>query len=321
VEHRAVRDRGPGSRNLALPKENFLIRTAALVLLIAFGASAEPKIDNVLVKMVPPGTTSIVGARMDVLKATDFYKRMLAAQKLPQLDKFAVESGFDPRRDVKEILFAEAPQGSVLLGRGTFRINEPILQGAKKIRYHEYTIVAQEASGFCILDSTLAVAGEIPAIEAALDEWKSGKHTAALPLIAKVKAASESTQLWGVSTGAAAFLADNLPIMSGGIDFSKIFRGLEDTWFVGDFSAGLRADVHGTAAKEQDAANLRDAVKGLVGLGRLSVPEKQPELLKLWDGITVEQMGRAITVHADIPQDLMERVVRLLSASRTGGKI
>ncbi len=292
------------------------MRSAALLFAFGLLASGEPKIDNVLVKMVPPGTTSLVGARMDALKATDFYKRMLAAQKLPQLDRFAVESGFDPRRDVKEILFAEVPQGSVLLARGTFRINEPILKGAKKVRYHEYTIVAQEASGFCILDSTLAVAGEIPAIEAALDEWKSGSHTAAQPLIAKVKAASESTQLWGVSTGAAAFLADNLPIMAGGIDFSKIFRGLDDTWFVGDFSAGLRADVHGTAAKELDAANLRDAVKGLVGLGRLSVPEKQPELLKLWDGITVDQQGRIIVVHADIPQDLMDRVVRLLSSGR-----
>lgn len=297
------------------------MRAAALGLLFALAAGAEPRIDNVLVKMVPPGTTSIVGARMDVLKATVFYQKMLAAQKLPQLDKFAAESGFDPRRDVKEILFAETPQGSVLLARGSFRINEPILKGAKKIRHREYTIVGQETSGFCILDSTLAVAGEIPAIEAALDEWKAGAHKAALPLIAKVKTAADSTQLWAVSSGAAAFLADNLPIVAGGIDFSKIFRGLEDTWIVADFSAGLRADVHGIAAKEQDAVNLRDAVKGLVGFGRLSVPDNQPELLKLWDGIVVDQQGRAITVHADIPQDLIDRLVRMLSASRTPGRV
>jgi hypothetical protein len=302
------------------------MRTAALLfvlgLVVTVTASAEPKIDNVLVKMVPPGATSLVGARMDALKNTDFYKRMLAAQKLPQLERFFVESGFDPRRDVKEILFAEVPQGSVLLARGTFRINEPILKDSKKVRHGEYTIVAVEASGFCILDSSLAVAGEIPAIEAALDEWKSGTHTAAQPLIARVRSASESTQLWGVSTGAAGFLADNLPITSGGIDFSKIFRGLEDTWLVADFSAGLRADIHGTAAREADAGSLRDAVKGLVGLGRLSVPEKQPELLKLWDGITVEQQGRSIVVRADIPQDLIDRLVQMLSlASQRGGRV
>jgi len=297
------------------------MRGIAVFFALTIAASAEPKIDNVLVKMVPPGTTSLVGARMDVVKTTDFYKKMLLAQKLPQLERFFVESGFDPRRDVKEILFAEAPGGSVLLARGTFRINEPVLKNTKKIRYHEYTIVAIEASGFCILDSTLAVAGEIPAIEAALDEWKSGTHTAAQPLIARVKSASESTQLWAVSTGVAGFLADNLPITTGGIDFSKIFRGLEDTWLVADFSSGLRADIHGTAAREADAANLRDAVKGLIGLGRLSVPEKQPELLKLWDGITVEQQGRALTVRADIPQDLIDRLVQMLNSSRPGGRV
>jgi len=47
------------------------MRSVALVLLFAFGAAAEPRIDNVLVKMVPPGTTSLVGALMDVLKTTD----------------------------------------------------------------------------------------------------------------------------------------------------------------------------------------------------------------------------------------------------------
>lgn len=179
-----------------------------------------------------------------------------------------------------------------------------------------------EASGFCILDSSLAVAGEIPAIEAALDEWKSGAHTAAQPLIARVKSAGESTQLWAVSTGAAGFLADNLPVTTAGIDFSKIFRGLEDTWLVADFSGGLRAEIHGTAAREVDAGNLRDAVKGLVGLGRLSVPEKQPELLKLWDGIMVEQQGRIIVVRADIPQDLIDRLVQMLSlAGQRGGRV
>jgi hypothetical protein len=294
------------------------MRTAFVLLVAALAANAEPRVDNVLMKMVPPGTTSILGARMDVLKTTEFYKRMIAAQKLPQFERFAAESGFDPRRDVREILFVEAPQGPVLMARGNFRINEPILKGTKKVRHGEYTITAVEVSGFCILDSTLAVAGDIPAIEAVLDEWKSGSHTTAQPLIARVKSASESTQLWGFSTGAAGFLADNFPLASGGIDFSKIFRSLDDTWFAANFDTGLRAEVHGTAAREQDAASLRDAIKGIVGFGRLSVPEKQPELLKLWDGIVVDQQGRAITLRADIAQDLIDRVVQMLGGSSRG---
>ncbi len=271
--------------------------------------------DNVLEKMVPPGTTSLVGARMDLLKTTAFYRQMVAAQKLPQIDKFAQESGFDPRRDVRELLYAEALEGSVLLARGNFHVNEAMLKSGIVIRHGKYKIISQGTNGLCILDPSLAVAGEIHAIKAALDEWTSGKHTAAQPLLAHLKAVEESSQLWGYSQGAAGFLANNIPKTNTGIDFSQILRGLDDTWFQADFAAGLRTEIHGTTATEKDAMNLRDTVKGLVGLGRLYTPDKQPELVRLWDGILVEQVNRSITLHADIAQDLIERLIQMLGTA------
>ena len=291
------------------------MRSALLFVTAASLMTAAPRVDNVLLKMVPPGTTSLVGARMDVLKTTDFYRKMVAARKLPQIDKFAEESGFDPRRDVRELVYAEAPEGSVLLARGNFRVNEALLKNGKTTRHGRYQIVGQGTSGVCILDPTLAAAGEIPAIEAALDEWTSGQHTAAQSLMAHLKTVDERSQLWGFSQGAAGFLANNIPNTNSGIDFSKIFRGLDDTWFQADFSMGLRAEVHGTTATEKDALNLKDAVKGLVGLGRLYTPDQQPELIKLWDGILVEQVNRSIVIRADIAQDLIERLIQMLSST------
>ena len=95
--------------------------------------------------------------------------------------------------------------------------------------------------------------------------------------------------LWGVSTGFAGFLANNLPHAGNGIDFSAIFRGIESTWFSASVASGFQAAIHCTTATEKDAMNLRDAAKGLVGLGRLSVPQNKPDLLRFWDGITVDQ--------------------------------
>ena len=95
----------------------------------------------------------------------------------------------------------------------------------------------------------------------------------------------------------------------------------QDTWFEVDLSGGFRADVHGTAASEKDAVSLRDAVRGMVGLGRLNVPEKQEDLLRVWDGITVEQQGRSIRVRADIAQDLIDRMVQLLGTGRNGQRV
>jgi hypothetical protein len=308
---------------VAVSEEEFLKhRSSGALALYAFASlspallSAQPRIDNVLERMVPPGTTSLVGARMDQMKQTATYEKMLASQSLVQVDQFAAETGFDPRRDVRELLYASNGSGGVLLARGTFHLNAGTasLKNARRTRHGKYEIVgaARGDGGFCILDPTLAAAGDIPVLEAALDEWASGPHTAAQPLVTRLTGVNPQSQIWGISGGAGNFLADHPPAASSGIDFSKIFRGLQDTWFQADLSTGLKAEVHGMTATEKDAISLRDTVRGVVGLGRLSVPENQPELLKVWDGITVDQVGRSISLRADIPQDLLDRLVQIL---------
>lgn len=290
------------------------MRSAALLFALSSFAAAQPAVDNVLERMVPPGATSLVGARMDRIKQTEFYRKLIAATPLPQLDQFARDTGFDPRRDVRELLYVNVPSGSVMLARGTFHIETATMKGMQKTRHGNYDIWGRESGGFCILDSTLAIAGDVPAVEAALDEWKSGSHTAAQPLLARVSSVSPQAQFWGISTGLAGFLAEHPPAANSGLDFSKIFSGLRDSWFQVDLASGLKAEVHGTTATEKDAISLRDTVRGLVGLGRLQVPEKQPELLRVWDGITVDQQGRSLALHVDIAQDLVDKLVRLLSA-------
>lgn len=292
---------------------SFLLSPVFLLTAVA-AAQAAPRVDNVLVRMVPPGVTSLVGAHMDQLVASDLYRKMLAQQKLPQLDQFAHDTGFDPRRDVREVLLATSPKGSVLLARGTFSLRRDPAPGMKLVRHGRYNIRALDTSGFCILDSTLAAAGDLPAVEAALDEWQSGTHKAAESLLNTVAALNPQTQLWGVSTGFAAFLATNLPRAGNGIDFSAIFKGLESTWFSASAESGFQASIHGSTATEQDAITLRDTAKGLIGLGRLSVPDGQSDLLRFWDGITVEQAGRSFALNADIAGNLIDQMVRLISA-------
>lgn len=299
-----------------LAKLPAILLSATLVAPVAIGA---PRVDNVLEKMVPADTHSLVYARMDALKATNLYQKLVAEQKVPQLDQFAQDTGFDPRRDVRELLFATTPaSGRVVLARGTFHLNPAVTKSLRRIHHAGYDIWGQQSGGFCILDETLAVAGDIDGVAAALDEWTTGKHTAGPKLLTRAAAISDRSQIWGVSSGVPTFLIDNIPKTNTGIDFSRIFKGLEDVWFQADLTNGLLADVHGMTATDQDAISLRDAVRGLVGLGRLSVPDKTPELLRLWDGITAEQSGRSVILKADIAQDLIERLVRMLGSMGPG---
>jgi hypothetical protein len=297
-----------------------LLRVLVPALVFALSLSAEPRVDNVLQQMVPPGSTSLVGARMDQIKQTEVYRKMLASQNLVQVDEFARETGFDPRRDVRELLFVTGSPGAVMLARGTFHLSPSTLKEMKKIRRGKYDIWVRSESGFCILDSTLAAAGDISSVEAALDEWTSGTHTAAQPLLARLPSVNPQSQLWGISTGTGSFLAEHPPVANSGLDLSAIFRNLHDYWFEADFTAGMRAEVHGTTATEKDAIQLRDVVRGVVGLGRLNVPENQPELLKVWDGITVDQQGRSVSLHGDISQSLIDKLMQILGGKPTGAR-
>src|SRR4051794_16843342 len=80
LEHCAFRGRGAGNRVVAVSEEEFLMRFPALVLLAISTAFGEPRIDNVLVKMVPPAATSLVGAHMDQIRNTEFYRKLLERQ-------------------------------------------------------------------------------------------------------------------------------------------------------------------------------------------------------------------------------------------------
>ena len=290
-----------------------------LSLLLSTALAAQPRIDNVLERMVPPAATGLVGAHMDQIKQTEMYRKLVAAQGgFQQLDEFARETGFDPRRDVREILFVTENNGAVLLARGNFHLNPSATKDAHKTRHGQYDIWGDSMNGFCILDPTLAAAGSVPAILDVLNEWTSGTHTSARRLLGYVSTVQPQYHVWGVSTGSGNFLADHPPAQGSGLDFSTIFRTLQDYWFQADFSAGMRAEIHANTRTEKEAMNIRDAVRGLVGLGRLNTPDNQPELLKVWDGIAVDQQGRNIAIHADMPQELIDRLVQMLSAVPSG---
>ncbi len=74
-------------------------------------------------------------------------------------------------------------------------------------------------------------------------------------------------------------------------------------------------NITGECKSEQDAKSLGDAARGMVGLGRLNVPENRPELLRLFDGIKVEQKQRSIQVNVNISADLIDRMIQANSSA------
>lgn len=294
------------------------MRSLFVLVLCIFPLGAAERVDNVLARMVPANSVSLTGMRMDQLKQTPLFQKLIAQQKLPQLDQFAKESGFDPRRDVRDLLLASIGKQSVLLARGSFHVNIP--GKAKQFNYHGYVVVSNgnpepQEAGFCILDRTLAAAGPMPLLKAALDQYKSGNRNNAAELLTRARAIPDNYQFWVVTAGNSNFISDNVDKSSGGPDLSRILGTFQNALVEADLRNGLKANAEGYCNSAQEAKSLSDAARGLVGMGRLNTPDNQPDLLRLWDGIKVTQSDRKVVLTADISQDLIDQLLKLLQSA------
>jgi hypothetical protein len=291
----------------------------ALLFSLCLPLALAERVDNVLAQMIPDNAQTLTGMRMEQLKATPLFQKMVAQQQLGQLDEFARQSGFDPRRDVRDLIIASMGKDTVLLARGNFHLTPAAM--TRKFNYHGFVIVGNAGPGaFCVLDSTLAAAGSLPALQAALDQYKSGNKNNAAGLLSRARAVPENYQFWVVTTGTGNFISENLP-QSKSVDFGRVFRSLQNAVFEADLRNGLKAMAEGYCGSAQDAKSLSDAARGMVGMGRLNTPENQPELLRLWDGIKVEQSDKKVTLTADIAQDLIDQLMKLMQASPHRGPV
>jgi hypothetical protein len=280
--------------------------------LLALGTLEAERVDNVLAQMVPDASTTLVGMRMAQLKATPLFQKMVAQKKLPQLDEFARETGFDPRRDVRDLLLASSGNAAVLLARGNFHVGK--IGPLKRTNYHGFEVWSSGQAGYCILDRTLAAAGPLPVLHASLDQYKSRKPGNAAALLGRARAIPENYQLWVVTSGSGNYVAEKMP-KPGGADVGRILQSLGSVLIEADLRSGLNAQAEGWCGSAQDAKSLADAVRGIVGMGRLNTPENQPDLLRLWDGIKAAQQDRKVTITAVIGQDLIDQLLKQIESS------
>jgi hypothetical protein len=114
-------------------------------------------------------------------------------------------------------------------------------------------------------------------------------------------------QFWTVFNGSAIRLP--VPDESNLGNINHLARAVQTGAVGADLSSGLSLHAHATCATDASAKQIHDTLKGFIGLGRLSTPDSQPELLKVYDAIQVQQQDRLVNISADIPQDMVDRFV------------
>jgi hypothetical protein len=288
-----------------------LRRFVPLVLLALAACSLKPgpgaRVDPSLSTLVPADTVLMVGTRLEALRATPVYQKYLTKRTFPQIQDFAQRTGLDPQKDLWELLFVSNGKQGVLLGRGKFANEmEPKLEkeGAQRFGYKGFNLIGNERAAVLFINSSTAAVSDTDSLKAFLDQrQKSNGPPPALA--AAMKEIPAESQFWAVYAGGSIQLPfDNRSPLS---NLNRLLASIDRATLNFDLRNGVNGTAVGVCKSDQDAQQVHDALRALVGLARLNTPSTQPELLQAYDAIRVTIEGHTVRLHLDIPQTAVEK--------------
>jgi len=317
------------------------LRTLAFCLLAA-AASASAAVDPVLLNLVMPDAKILSGIQVDQSVASPFGQYLLTQIQAGDagFQQFILATGFDPRRDLNQVLAATNSDGtstspSVLaLGRGTFVPSQilaaAIAQGGVITPYKGFNIIAPpapaQASGpntantavpntaMVFLDGTTAAAGDIASVQGAIDRYQN-PVTYSTPLGQKAQAVSITNQAWfATTTPLSVFLGGKL----GGTGLNSVSQNnllqsvLQASGGVNFGSNAVTVTGDAVTASGQNAQALCDVLKFLVSM----IPSTDPKVASLAGSATFTVNGA--TAHLSL--SLAEQQIEQLFMPQTGAK-
>jgi hypothetical protein len=247
------------------------------------------------------------------LRATPIYQKYVAQLTLPGVDRFAHETGVDPRKDIDAVLAWSDGSAVATMVRGNFNARDLEsklrAQDATPNQYKTWTLYGNGQSVIAFAGNSVALGGSAAAVKAALDAH--AQHSGGVPKSLKtlLSMLSPSDEIWAVTTGTLSGIG--IAGSSRLADVAQLLRGVRAALVGVDLSKGVNLAGRIDCDTEDSARHIHDALRGVIGMARLSTPDNQPQLLQLYDAINVNQDKTAVIVSADIPPDQADRFLDL----------
>ncbi len=281
-------------------------------------------VDSVFRPLIPPDTKALAGVDLEKIKRTALYERHQNELKFPILDASSERVGLDPRRDISDVVIAWNGKQPVFLVRGRFTPKDVEQKlralGAQRTSYKAYTLIGGENDSVLFTKKGLAVAGSSDVLRSVIDLQNSGGGGIPKELEQRIRTLPKSDQIWAASRGGLAFA--EMPMRSDiGSALSNITSYVSGTTLgIGlDTGVHLQADI--SCVSDQGAQRVRDALRGGIGLARLTTKDNEQDLLRMYDSIQVDQDQQTVHIRADLPGDLTDKLLAYLPQlrSRAGG--
>jgi hypothetical protein len=242
-----------------------------------------------------------------------------------QLQQLATLTGFDPRQDLHQLLLASgsAPgnKTGLALALGVFNPDKIAAAaqsaGAGVETYGGVSIIEdpQHQNGFAFLDSTLAVAGDLANVKAAIDR-RTGGPTIPAALAAQVNQLISTEDAWAISTVPPSTLRPPaaVPPAAGG-DVQNALQKIESASGGVKFGSVVVLTGQAQAATPQDASSLGDVVQLFVNMAQASAAQ-HPEAAALAQSVVVTTQGSTVKITLSLPEDQFQKLVKPQSAGR-----
>jgi hypothetical protein len=264
-------------------------------------------IDPLLEALIPPDTTFIAGANIEAIRTTPVFQKYLSQLRLPQMEDFIRKTGLDPRKDLSQILSASNGKAGLFMARGKF--GSVKLEG--RFNYHGRDLFGDDHHAVMFISSSTAVAGPTPELETLIDDRLKPTHGLPPALRQLVQTIGGERQIWAAFVGGLQGLNVGVPDDSNLGQMIHVFRGIDQGTMGIDLRNGVDFKADLDCHTENDAKHIHDAIRGVIGLGRLSTPDNRPDLLRLYDTVKVVRIQLRVDVTALVAPDLEDKFLDL----------
>jgi len=293
-----------------------LLVFAAATLLGGSLYAADPE----LVSLAMPDTQVMMGVNGEQVMLSPFGQFLLAqsAQVPDELQKLIETSGFDPRRDLREILVASNGQpgfhSQIVLARGTFDIPKILeaaqASGAAVGTYKGVSMFGDKQGSIAFPDSTLAIAGDADNVRAAIDR-KSAPTAISSALAVQVNQLSTTEDAWFVTMAPLSQLQPQAAGTAGAVPgpfamYSKVQQASGGV----KFGANVVVNLQAVSQRDQDAAALAAVLKAM-GIGLSGNSNAQAAwAAELLQNLSVTAEGNVTKVSLTVPETLIEQMMQ-----------
>ena len=290
--------------------------------------------DPALLQMVMPDAKVIAGIQVAQTRNSLFGQYVLSHMQVDDegFKSFIAQTGFDPRRDVTEIVMASNWDSStpvsgrwLIMGDGAFDLNKIVpaaqAKGVAMTDFMGVNILAYSGhgqtdveNGIAFFDGSTAVMGDLASVKAAIERKKSGASPSS-QLLTKVRDVSSKNDFWfatlvPISEFAGAMPDPNLSSAMKGNLLAAINQASGGIRF-GD---PVNISAEAITRSDKDAQALVDVVKfvaGMVQLNRQNNPAAG-QVATLLDTLDCKTSGNITTVSLAIPEKQLEQMIDMV---------